>query len=207
MIQIGLADNIPSIHFGFNTYFEAHSNINVASCALNFELLSKQLLSHPIDVLVLDIELTGFNVVTDLKWIVKHFPHLKILVYSNLKEQIYAANCIKMGAKGYINKSATLEHLEEAILKIQSGELVLSDLAKKVMLNKKKQDTQYFTKLSARESEVLRYLCSGKKNNEISNLLHINDKTTSTYKTRLYKKLGVTNIVELITKSKSLGIV
>lgn len=207
MIQLGLADNVPTIHFGIKKYFEEHSKVSATSYAYNFEALSQELASRQLDVLLLDIGLTGFNVVSDLKWIVKNFPKLKILIYSDLKEQVFAANCIKTGAKGYLNKSASMEDIELSIIKIQQGDLVLSDSLKSIMLNKKKQDATYFTKLSARESEVLRYLCSGKKNNEISSLLHINDKTTSTYKTRLYKKIGVTNLVDLITKSKSLGII
>jgi DNA-binding NarL/FixJ family response regulator len=53
----------------------------------------------------------------------------------------------------------------------------------------------------------MRLLCIGKKNHEVSAILNINDKTTSTYKIRIYKKLGVTNLVDLVEKSKTLNIV
>jgi DNA-binding NarL/FixJ family response regulator len=94
-----------------------------------------------------------------------------------------------------------------AIKKINKGELVLSDCLKNSLLNKKNFEKILINKLSARESEVLVHLCAGKKNSEISDLLHINVKTTSTYKTRLFKKLEVTNLVSLVAKCKSLNII
>jgi len=54
--------------------------------------------------------------------------------------------------------------------------------------------------------EVLKLLCSGRKNKEIAIELEINEKTVSTYKARLLKKLNVTNIVDLINQARHLEI-
>lgn len=207
MIQIGLADNIPIVHFGIKNYFKGNSKIRVNGFAFNYDELTTLLLTFNIDVLILDLELTDFSAITDLKWVVEHFPKTKILIYSNSDEQIFGLNCIKFGAKGYIKKSATLKEIEFAIKKINKGELVLSDRLKKTLSSNDNSENSLFDKLSARESEVLVHLCAGKKNNEISDLLNINEKTTSTYKTRLFKKLEVTNLVALVAKCKSLNII
>ena len=63
-----------------------------------------------------------------------------------------------------------------------------------------------FKKLSTRESEVLNLIASGKRNKDIAEALSINEKTVSTYKTRLLKKLQVDNIADLITRSRLLQI-
>lgn len=207
MIKIGLADNIPTIHYGIKHYFEGNSKIKVSSYALNYEVLTNILLTNNIDVLILDLELADFNVITDLKWIINTFPKTNVLIYSNLNEQLFALNCIKSGAKGYIKKSATLKEIEIAVKEIYNGGMVVSDKIKMDLSNKKKRDINSIKRLSARESEVLRHLCSGKKNNEISSVLNINEKTTSTYKSRLYKKLDVSNLVDLVAKCKSMGII
>ena len=55
-----------------------------------------------------------------------------------------------------------------------------------------------YKKLSTREVEVLKLISSGKRNKDIANQLDINEKTVSTYKLRLMKKLNVSNLVELI---------
>jgi DNA-binding NarL/FixJ family response regulator len=59
-----------------------------------------------------------------------------------------------------------------------------------------------YKKLSAREIEVLNLLSNGKRNKDIATLLEINEKTVSTYKTRLLKKLNVTSLAELINQAR-----
>ena len=63
-----------------------------------------------------------------------------------------------------------------------------------------------FKKLSTREIEVLNLISAGKRNKDIAETLHINEKTVSTYKTRLLKKLNVDNVADLITRSRLLEI-
>ena len=72
---------------------------------------------------------------------------------------------------------------------------------------KQNKSERLYRKLSNREIEVLRYLSDGKKNNEISKILNLNEKTISTYKLRLLTKLNVTNLVDLVNKAKTLEIV
>ena len=56
------------------------------------------------------------------------------------------------------------------------------------------------TQLSEREIQVLRLLVNGKRNKEIAVSLSISDKTVSTYRSRLMKKLKVKNLVEMLNK-------
>ena len=67
--------------------------------------------------------------------------------------------------------------------------------------------SKIYKRLSTREVEVLKLLSSGKKNKEIAQELDINEKTVSTYKARLFKKLNVTNLVDLIHQAKHMGTV
>jgi two-component system response regulator FimZ (fimbrial Z protein) len=209
MIKTCVADNIPTIHFGIKQYFKSHNKIKIVSNVNNFESLSNALLLHSIDVLILDLELCDFKGLPDLKGIIKDFPLIKVLVYSNLNEQLFAASALKAGASGFLKKSASLDAIEKAIEVMVNGGIVVSDELREVIeRNRSKRNTpEYFRKLSGRESEVLRLLCIGKKNHEVSTILNINDKTTSTYKIRIYKKLGVTNLVDLVAISKTLNII
>jgi DNA-binding NarL/FixJ family response regulator len=54
--------------------------------------------------------------------------------------------------------------------------------------------------LSEREIQVLRLLVHGKRNKEIAISLNISDKTVSTYRSRLMKKIKVKNLVEMLKK-------
>jgi DNA-binding NarL/FixJ family response regulator len=80
-------------------------------------------------------------------------------------------------------------------------------MSKQLTFNDSKMSTsRIFKRLSTREVEVLKLLSIGKKNKEISEELDINEKTVSTYKARLYKKLNVTNLVDLVHQAKHQGI-
>ena len=89
------------------------------------------------------------------------------------------------------------------------GKIIIDETVKKnlALIAKQNKSERLYRKLSNREVEVLRYLSDGKKNNEISKILNLNEKTISTYKLRLLQKLNVTNLVDLVNKAKTLEIV
>jgi two-component system response regulator FimZ (fimbrial Z protein) len=209
MINVCLADNYPVVHFGVKSYFKDHPEISVVSNVGSFFMVPDALRNKEINVLVIDLELDGLKSIYELKAIIKNFPNTKVLVFTNLNEQIYAPNAIKSGVCGYVHKSAKLETLGTTIIRVNQGLIMMSDSIKKnlALIAKQNKSERLYRKLSNREIEVLRYLCDGKKNNEVSKILGLNEKTISTYKLRLLQKLNVTNLVDLVNKAKTLDIV
>lgn len=209
MITVCVADNFPVVHFGVKSYFKDHSNISIVANIGNFSMLKEILQTKEIDVLLIDLELEGLTSIFEVKSILKEFPKTKIIIYSNLTEQIYAPNSIKAGASGFIHKTAKLGDLAEAITKVHQGKIIMDDTIKKNLdlIAKQNKNERLYRKLSNREVEVLRYLSDGKKNHEIADILNLNEKTISTYKLRLLTKLNVTNLVDLVNKAKTLAIV
>jgi two-component system, NarL family, response regulator, fimbrial Z protein, FimZ len=209
MINVCLADNYPVVHFGVKSYFKDHPEITVVSNVGSFFMVPDALRNKEINVLVIDLELDGLKSIYELKAIIKNFPNTKVLIFTSLNEQVYAPNAIKAGVAGYVHKSAKLETLGTSIIRVHQGIVMMSDSIKKnlALIAKQNKSERLYRKLSNREIEVLRYLSDGKKNNEISKLLNLNEKTISTYKLRLLQKLNVTNLVDLVNKAKTLDIV
>ena len=209
MIKVCVADNFPVVHFGVKSYFKDHSEISIVANIGNFSMLNEILETKEIDVLLLDLELEGLTSIFEVKSILKEFPKTKVIIYSNLSEQIYAPNAIKAGASGFVHKTEKLSNLAEAIIKVQQGKIIMNETVKKnlALIAKQNKSERLYRKLSNREVEVLRYLSDGKKNHEIADILKLNEKTISTYKLRLLTKLNVTNLVDLVNKAKTLEIV
>ncbi|RTY90900.1 response regulator transcription factor [Flavobacterium sp. GT3R68] len=209
MINVCLADNYPVVHFGVKSYFKDHADISIVSNVGNLSMIDEVLKTKKIDVIVIDLELEGLSSIYDVKSIIKNHPTTKVIIFTSLSEQIYAPNAIKSGVSGFVHKSAKLETLGNTIVKVHQGTIVLSDAVKKnlALIAKQNKSDRLYRKLSNREIEVLRYLSDGKKNNEISKILNLNEKTISTYKLRLLTKLNVTNLVDLVNKAKTLEIV
>lgn len=158
------------------------------------------------DILILEVDLPNSNGIGSLREIRTNFPDLKILVVSCHPEEIYAVSAVKAGANGYISKTRPVKEVKKALKTIHNGETFLSDNIKEQLESKSSNKILKFKKLSTREIEVLNLLSRGKRNKEIARHLSINEKTVSTYKTRLLKKLKVDNIADLIHQSRLLQI-
>ena len=131
MINVCLADNFPVVHFGVKSYFKEHPEISVVSNVGSFFMVPDALRNKEINVLVIDLELDGLKSIYELKAIIKNFPKTKVLVFTNLNEQIYAPNAIKAGVAGFVHKSAKLETLGTTIIRVHQGLVMLSESLKK----------------------------------------------------------------------------
>jgi DNA-binding NarL/FixJ family response regulator len=209
MIKVCLADSHPVVHFGVKSYFKDNDNISIVANVGSFLMIRDILLTKEVDILILDLEMEGLSSIFEVKSILKNFPKTKIIIFSDLSEQVYAPNAIKAGVSGFVSKKEKLETLGQAIIKVNQGKIILDENVKRNidLIAKQKKSERLYRKLSNREVEVLRYLSDGKKNNEIAVILGLNEKTISTYKLRLLQKLNVTNLVDLVNKAKTLEIV
>lgn len=206
MIKLLVVDNHPIVRKGLELLFVTSPQIKVVGGVNNGEAIFDFLKQHSVDIILTEIDLPKLNGITALRRLRKEFPQVKTIMFSAQPEEIYAINTIKSGAEGYLMKSADIMTIKEAILKVSEGKVYLSNTIAEQMNSKKRSSRtgSYYKKLSTREIEVLKLLASGRKNKEIAIELDINEKTVSTYKARLMKKLNVTNIVDLISRAKLL---
>jgi len=204
MIKLLIADNHPIIRKGLELLFSASSNIEIVGSVDNGEAIIDQVKRMPVDIILTEIDLPKINGLTVLRILKKDFPNIKTIIFSGQPEEVYALNSIKAGASGYISKSINIITINEAILKVHGGGIFLSDeMSRQLNMGKRMSNTgSYYKKLSTRESEVLKLLCIGKKNKEVAKELDVNEKTISTYKARLMRKLKVTNLVDLVNQAK-----
>ncbi len=159
------------------------------------------------DVLVMEIDLPQINGITALRNIKNLFPGTKMLVFSCHPEEMYALSAIKAGASGYISKTVSIENLQMAITQVARGGIYLNrNITERINsgISQSNSLISKFKKLSTREAEVLNLISNGKRNKDIAEALDINEKTVSTYKTRLLKKLKVDNIADLIHQTRLL---
>lgn len=207
MNKILIADQHPITRMGISNLLETEGIYELTGIVTNGKDLYRSLKMNIPDVLILEIDLPEVNGITALRNIKTDFPGVKMLVLSCHPEELYALNAIKAGASGYLSKTASTEKLREAIYQVARGGIYLnkeiSDKLNSGSSSSKKLISNY-KKLSTREIEVLNLLSTGRRNKEIAHALEINEKTVSTYKTRLLKKLRVDNLADLINQSRLL---
>ncbi|SHE81550.1 response regulator transcription factor [Chryseobacterium takakiae] len=154
-----------------------------------------------INFIILDInfpEGNSLNFVENLS--IEYGDSIKILIFSALEETIYAFNFIKAGAHGFLSKLSEQEEIVRAFSKFFETGKYLSDELKERLLDNmiRKSNASPIEMLSIRELEIARLLVAGLSNNEIASKLYIHKSTVSTYKTRIFEKLGINNIPALL---------
>nr|WP_321414304.1 response regulator transcription factor [uncultured Allomuricauda sp.] len=206
MIKVLIADNHPIVRLGIRQVLETSSDIEVIADVSTTEELFKTLKDVNPDVVILEMDIPEINGIATLRKIKLEFPEIKTLMYSGQSEDVYALSTIRAGAFGYLSKTADLEYIIAAVKKVSEGNMfITNELAQRLAFDEGTQKPRrFFRKLSSREVEVLKLLASGKRNKEVAEGLNLNEKTVSTYKARLMKKLNVDNLVDLLQQAKAL---
>lgn len=204
MKKILIADDHSIVRLGasiiINEKFKNTEIINATTIKEVYDHLN----NSKFDLLLLDINMPGGNNIKVINEILSLQNDLKILVFSSYDENIYALRYIEAGAAGYLNKNTAMEELANAIQSIQERGRYMSDAIKdlyvqKLTTNKSTLDkANPLYKLSNREMDVAKHLIEGHGILEVSNLLKLSSSTVSTYKSRIFEKLTVNNIPELI---------
>jgi len=204
MIKVLVADYHPIVRAGLELFFKSSEDIKVIGSVTTGKQLFDFVSKNQVDIVLSEIDLPELNGITALRTLKKEFSEVKVIMFSSHPEEIYAISTIKAGASGYLTKTASTQTIKEAIIKVSNGVTYISnELAQRLAFDENgKRKTKYYKKLSTREVEVLKLLCSGRKNKEIAIELDINEKTVSTYKARLMHKLNVTNLVDLVNQAR-----
>ena len=152
------------------------------------------------DLMLCDINMPGGNSFDMLYRLRAIQPDLKILIITAFQAASYEKKYLQEGANGYLSKTATNEEIQQAILSIlQDGYYQSSMDITQGSSGNNITAANVTALLSYREMEVCRLLTKGLGILEISNALNIQSNTVSTFKMRIFKKLQVTNIPELVS--------
>lgn len=173
--------------------------------AATFEQALALIAQRKLDLVLLDINIPGGNNIDMINTIKARDSNVKILIFSSYDESIFASRYIKAGANGYLSKECNEQEFKKAILSVLDGNTYLSEELKAQSIADflgKKGEVNTLQDMSNREIEVINLLTKGYSTSDIAHTLNIRLNTVSTFKSHIYTKLNVSNIVELIEKVK-----
>jgi DNA-binding NarL/FixJ family response regulator len=160
-----------------------------------------------LDLVLLDIAMPEQDGLEVLQILRSTHPTLPVLMLSTYPEKQYAVRCIKLGAGGYLNKSADPDDMVAAVRKVAAGGMyVTPDTAEALaaaMASAGRTGAAAqavvagVDALSHREYQVFRLLSTGHTVSEIGAQLKLASNTVSTYRARILEKTGTKNDVEL----------
>jgi DNA-binding NarL/FixJ family response regulator len=156
-----------------------------------------------IDVVLLDIAMPQRDGLDMLKQYKSEFPRLPVHILSTYSDKQYAVFSLKLGAAGYLNKSADSEQMIAAIRKVAQGGVFITPSVAELLASSigagpaDNTDRPVQDMLSQRELQVYELLSKGASVGEIASQLSLSSNTVSTYRARILEKTGVRNDVEL----------
>ncbi|MHA4742066.1 response regulator [Dyadobacter sp. MSC1_007] len=182
----------------------AYSNV-VCIEADNYYNARPHFIDPEIQLIILDIDIpggTGTGMVTEIR---SQNDDVRILICSAADEELLAMDYVMAGADGYVPKSADEQEAMNAVSMVLKGKRYVSPAIQTRLLDmfsaKSRQRPRTTTRLSTREKQVLDLLLEGKWIKEIAAALNLRANTVSSFKTRIFTKLGVTNLFELAKKA------
>jgi DNA-binding NarL/FixJ family response regulator len=163
----------------------------------------------PPDLILLDLQMPGMNGVLSIAEVRKAFGNPPIVIISAIADSNVIAGALKNGANGYIPKTMNGKSLVTALRLVLDGETYVPP----ALLNAKEARVPAPTvlgsgpardipgglsRLSARESAVLRLLISGKSNKEIARELDLQEVTVKVHLRNVYRKINATNRTDAV---------
>ncbi len=201
MIRVLICDDHQIVRQGIRQILLDTGDIRPVAEAANGPEAVARAREGGVDVVLLDIAMPQRDGLDVLKQLKGEFPRLPVLVLSTYPDRQYAVRSLKLGAAGYLNKSADSEQLTDAIRHVARGKLfitpsVAEQLASAVGAGGH-EDKPLHERLSQREFQVFQLLSRGASVGEIAEQLVLSSNTVSTYRARILEKTGVRNDVEL----------
>jgi len=179
-----MLDNDPAIH--------------VCQRAASTEELCRAAREQRPDVVLIDLHLPPAGGLDALRRMLLSRPGLRVICMGLNRHGPCPARVLEHGAGGLLSMDCSRAELLQAIRTVAAGEVhVGAELAQAVLRSGLGCNREPVADLSARELAVMTMLCNGQRIQEISARLCISAKTVSTYRSRVCRKLGVRNDVEL----------
>jgi DNA-binding NarL/FixJ family response regulator len=203
LIKVGILENHKTSLALYKNYLSSRIDIDVVFTYKSVKEieLNQDTIVCP-DLILADIDMEGPSGMEGLTSLVKIFPEAKIIMLTGSEEGEDVITALKLGAVGYVVKSADTHLVYQAIkTTMQKGSFISPKAAWNVVqeLQKKPKDVLEGI-LSKREREVVDYLKNGLSYKEIAAQMFISVHAVNQHLKKIYRKLQVKSKGELMAK-------
>jgi DNA-binding NarL/FixJ family response regulator len=204
--RVFIVDDHPLIREGLSQAISGQPDMTVCGTAVGAPDALSAIEHTRMDVVIVDLSLavgSGLDLIKSIRAI---RPNLPVLVLSMHDEALYAERALRAGASGYVMKRKPIGVLLDALRRVLSGQLAVSEETANRLLQTAVGATPTtgrctFDALANRELEVYTLLGQGRSTREIAKQLGLSMKTVSTHRENIKQKLGFKNASELVRQA------
>ena len=202
-MKILLVDDHIVVREGVRRLLSAMDGVELCEAATGHEALELFRSERP-ELVLLDLNLDGIGGLELLRRLLAEDESVRIVVFSMHAEPIYAARALRLGARGYVSKSAGADELVTAVKRVaEGGRYVEREIAGELAFNQLSGEDP-LQQLTTREIEILRLLGEGNSLTEIAEAIGVAYKTVANTCSIIKSKLGVERTADLIRVSMEL---
>ena len=204
-LKILVIDSSPIIYIGLKSIFKNSLVFEVSDYLETAENVYEILDNVEIDLIISDLNYRKGSVSNLLKKFKKNKTEIPVIIFTSECNENKSVDVLKSGASGFITKNLKKKSVKSNIQDIAFSIYGNNEINKFTRLKNRfnyDYNTEKLNSLSKREIQVLKLFFKGKRNIEISEKLHINQKTVNTYITRVMRKLEVNSKTDLYLLAK-----
>jgi DNA-binding NarL/FixJ family response regulator len=195
-VRVLVVDDHEVVHWGLRLMLSRLNWVERAFSAHDGQTATAIAVSEEIDIALVDLFLAGESGPDVCERLRAVRPDLRTLLISGAG-QISPRAAASCGASGFVSKDQSGAEIIRAVHAIASGETVFTP---------EPEPAPASAQLSKREREVLELVAAGETNSEIASHLHLSPHTVKEYASSAYRKLGVRNRLEAVTRADKLGL-
>ncbi len=203
-ITVFLADDHAVVRDGLRYMLEAQADITVVGDAANGRDAVRQVGQLCPDVVIADIAMPELNGIAAAREISEICPRSQVIILSMHSTTEHVFRALQAGARGYLLKESAGIEVVNAVRAVHAGRRYLSDRISEQLVDdyvhqrQAAQAKSPLARLSARERQVLQLVVEGRSSVEIAEMLFLSPKTVDTYRSRLMRKLGISDLPSLV---------
>lgn len=203
-----IVDDHTLVRVGLRRLAEDHPSTGDIVEAISAEEALSLVRKMPFQLILMDLSLPGLSGVECSLRILKLNPKARIVILTGLPDTGHANRLLRAGVLGYLTKGCSTEEVHRAMTQALAGKQYISeDIAQDLALDSARDGEESpFKRLTQRELEVAMQLLDGNRNRQISDLMHISEKTVSTHRRSAFDKLGIDTTAELARMAMTHGL-
>jgi len=210
--RILVADDHPIVLNGLRAVLNAQPDLEVVAEATDGEQAVAEALAQDVHLAILDISMPRKTGLQAAREITQRRPEVRVLMLSMHDNEQYLFEAIRVGASGYVLKSAVDRDLVEACRAAMRGEPFLYPggvraLMREYVERSRAGEAVHGELLTPREEEIVKLVAEAHTNDEIADMLVISKKTVERHRANILEKLGMRDRVELTRYAIRRGLV